>query len=79
MLQEVAAAHGLTDPAVLFARPSLFDKYFEQHLRQVGDDDLRRRADQEVARLRDRIFGQIDEGAESAAFDEDDYKPLLEE
>jgi hypothetical protein len=79
VLQEVAAHNRLPDPGILFARPSLFDKYLEEHLRRVDDDELRRQADQEVARLRDRIFGQIDEGAESAAFDDDDYKPLLDE
>jgi len=78
VLAEVAAHFSLTDPGVLFARPTVFDRTLERHLRAIGDDDLRCRAVPEVSRLRTKIFGSIDAGAESAAFDENDYHPLIE-
>ena len=78
VLAEVAARFSLTDPGVLFARPTVFDRTLERHLRAIDDDDLRRRVTPEVSRLRTKIFGSIDASAESAAFDDDDYQPLIE-
>jgi len=65
-LSDVAAANQLADPAVLFARPGLFDRCFEDYVRGIRDDDLRARADGEIARLRTRLFGALGAGEESA-------------
>ena len=77
-MELAAAARPLADPGVLFARPSIFDRCLERYVRDIGDDDLRRRATGEVAHLREKIFGLIDAGTETAAYDEADYQPLLD-
>jgi hypothetical protein len=58
VVQDVAAAQRLADPGVLFVRPNLFDRCFTIYLGEIGDADLRRRAEEEVARLRQRLFGK---------------------
>lgn len=77
VLREAAAARQLADPAILFARPSVFDRCLEDYVRGIASDELRRRAHEEVRPLRERLFGHIDAGTEAAAFDEADYQPLL--
>ena len=78
VLEAVAAARRLSDPGVLFVRPTLFDRYMEQYVRQIDQDDQRRRVDKEVAELRVRLFGYLDAGAETLAADASNHQPLVD-